>query len=92
MAELLSYEKIGEYAMENIQLKVQKNTGMSISECVRKQIPKVPNFEGDGYDMEGSMIYDTWICPCCECRFEVEFEEYKYCPNCGQKIDQSQFE
>ncbi len=52
-----------------------------------KQIPKRPDFEGDGYDENGYLIYDTWICPCCEERYEVDYEEHKHCPNCGQAID-----
>ena len=57
-------------------------------ECVEKQIPKKPDFEGDGY-ADGFLVYDTWICPCCEHKFEVDYEEYKHCPECGQTIDWS---
>lgn len=51
-----------------------------------KQVAEKPMFEGDGYS-DGELVSDTWICPCCEKRFEVEYEEYKYCPECGQRID-----
>ena len=54
--------------------------------ALKKQIPKKPNLEGDGY-WNGQLVYDTWICPCCEKGYEVDYEEYDYCPNCGQKID-----
>lgn len=61
-------------------------------EACEKQTPKKPNFEGDGYDENGYLIYDTWICPCCEEEYEVDYEEHKHCPNCGQAIDWSDTE
>lgn len=59
-------------------------------DALKKQIPKKPDFEGDGYDDGGNLIYDTWICPCCETKYEVDYEHYKHCPECGQKIDWSE--
>lgn len=58
------------------------------TKALEKQIPKKPNYEGDGY-YNGQPVYDTWICPCCEEMYEVDYDEYDYCPNCGQKIDWS---
>lgn len=61
----------------------------TLEECraaMQKQTEKKPNFEGDGY-ADGQLVYDTWICPNCEKRYEVDYEEYDYCPGCGQKID-----
>lgn len=55
-------------------------------EALEKQIPKIPNYEGDGY-YNGELVYDTWICPCCGKDYEVEYDDYKYCPECGQAID-----
>lgn len=57
--------------------------------ALEKQIPKKPDFEADGYS-NGQLVYDTWICPCCEKRYEVDYDEYDYCPNCGQSIDWSE--
>lgn len=48
-----------------------------------------PTYEGDGY-ANGVLVYDTWICPCCEHRYEVDYDDYEYCPKCGQKIDWSE--
>lgn len=56
--------------------------------ALEKQIAKKPSFEGDGY-WNGQLVYDTWICPCCDKHYEVEYEEYEHCPSCGQKIDWS---
>lgn len=59
------------------------------TKALEKQIPKHPHLEGDGYDDNGYMIYDTWICPCCEKHYEVDYDKYDYCPSCGQHIDWS---
>ena len=48
--------------------------------------------EGDGYDPDGNLVYDTWICPNCEKHYELDYDEYDYCPNCGQAIDWSEEE
>lgn len=58
-------------------------------ELREKQTPKKPDLDGDGYGDDGVLIYDTWICPCCGKRYEIDYEEYDYCPNCGQAIDWS---
>jgi rubrerythrin len=57
--------------------------------ALEKQIPKKPTYEGDGYAPDGTLVYDTWICPCCGKRYEVDYDDYTYCPNCGQKLDWS---
>lgn len=57
--------------------------------ALEKQIPKKPDVEGDSYDKDGNIIYDTWRCPCCRSRYEVEYDDYAYCPECGQKLDMS---
>lgn len=54
-------------------------------EALEKQVPKEPNYEGDGY-WDGELVYDTWICPNCGKDYEVGYDNYKYCPECGQAI------
>ena len=54
-----------------------------------KQILKKPDYEGDGYDEDGYLIYDTWICPNCGEHYEVDYDEYDFCPKCGQALDWS---
>lgn len=61
-------------------------------EAIDKQIPKKPDFEGDGYDDSGNLIYDTWICPHCGDRYELDYEVHQYCPVCGQALDWSDTE
>lgn len=64
-----------------------KSLDMAIK-ALEKQIPKKPTLEGDGY-ADGHLVYDTWICPNCSYSYEVDYDNYDYCPNCGQKIDGS---
>lgn len=54
---------------------------------LNKQIPKSPTYEGDGYAPDGTFVWDEWLCPHCGSRFEVDYDDYNYCPDCGQKID-----
>lgn len=51
------------------------------------RIKKKPDYIGDGYDENSELIYDTWLCPNCEHEYEVNYDDYDYCPNCGQAID-----
>lgn len=62
-----------------------KNVEVVIS-ALEKQIPKIPNVEGDGY-ADGELVYDTWICPYCEEHYEINYDDYDYCPRCGQHIE-----
>lgn len=57
--------------------------------ALEKQIPKKPTYDGDGYAPDGTFVWDEWICPCCGTRYEVDFDEHDFCPNCGQKLDWS---
>ena len=56
--------------------------------AVEKQTAKKPDYEGDGYS-DGHLVYDTWICPCCSKYYEVDYDDYDFCPKCGQHIDWS---
>ena len=90
-------EAIGILSARSRILKNSKKTGkqrasealdMAI-EALKRQTPQKPNLEGDGY-ADGVLVYDTWICPNCEKRYEVDYDEYDYCPHCGQAIDWSE--
>lgn len=62
--------------------------GLAVAEeAIEKQIPKRPTYEGDGYAPDGSFVWDEWLCPNCNSRFELDYDEHDYCPNCGQHID-----
>ena len=58
-------------------------------EALEKLSQKKPDYEGDGYT-DGELVYDTWICPSCGTEYEVDHDEYKHCPECGQAIDWSE--
>lgn len=47
-----------------------------------------PEYEGDGYDDKGELIYDMAYCPICHYEYEVDYDTHdNYCRNCGQKLD-----
>ena len=50
-------------------------------EVLKKQIPKIPH-----------LVYDAWICPSCGRHYEIDYDHYVYCPECGQLIDWSTLE
>lgn len=76
-------------ALEEIQQYRAIGTVEEFKALKEKNDPKIPNYEGDGY-YKGQIVLDTWICPNCEKEYEVDYEEYDYCPNCGQRIDHSE--
>ena len=49
-------------------------------EALEKQIPKKPDLDGGVY------------CPCCLHEFKENYDETRYCPNCGQALDWSDTE
>ena len=72
------YERLAEY----------EDTGLTpeqIMELKERNTPKETIYEGDGYS-EGEMVYDVWICPNCGVKYEVDYEDYDFCPDCGQMI------
>lgn len=86
--EAIKYLQITKNCAENGNVgELQKQMCDMAIFALEKQIPKKPTYEGDGYDPEGALIYDEWICPCCSKRYEVDYDEYDFCPNCGQAID-----
>ena len=65
-----------------------EDTGLTpeqIRELKERNTPKEAIYEGDGYS-EGEMVYDVWICPNCGVKYEVDYEDYDFCPDCGQMI------
>ena len=71
---------------EGVCIEQRKEALFMGMQALEKQIPKKPDLEGDGYDNDGNLVYDTWICPNCEKHYEVDYDNYDYCPNCGQKL------
>lgn len=75
-------------ALEEIQQYREIGTPEECRAAVEKQTARRPDYEGDGY-ADGHLVYDTWICPCCGKHYEVDYDNYNYCPDCGQKLDWS---
>lgn len=66
-----------------------EDTGLTpeeIMELKERDTAKAPDYEGDGYDDAGNIIYDIWICPNCGKKYEVDYDDYDFCPDCGQMI------
>lgn len=59
-----------------------------------RQTPKRPDYEGDGYDENGHLIYDTAYCPECRHSFEEGVNDWgsAYCSDCGQRLDWSPYQ
>ena len=65
-----------------------------IKKAVEKQIPRTPQYYGDGYS-DGELVYDYAECPTCgKDNFEYDINDWgcNYCPNCGQALDWSEEE
>lgn len=77
--------KIAVSAMQELQQYRQIGNAEECREAREKQIQKMPAYEGDGYT-DGQLVYDTWVCPCCGKHYEIEYDNYDYCPECGQRI------
>lgn len=70
---------------------LQESLAMAIS-ALNRYIPTEADYEGDSCDENGNLIYDTWICPTCGTRYEIDFDDYDYCPNCGQRVTRKEVE
>lgn len=70
------------------RLSQYEDTGLTpeqVQDLKERDTEKIPDYEGDGY-ADGHMVYDTWICPNCRERYEVDYDDYDFCPRCGQRI------
>mgnify|MGYP000308066226 CR=1 FL=1 len=89
----------GEYDLKIINLLrnsfLEGNTSIydkphkTLFEIINKDTPQKPILFGDGVDNKGNIILDHWDCPCCGETYELDYDQYNYCPHCGQKIDWS---
>lgn len=78
---------------KNAKMEAVNKACVVACEALGKQMPKKLSYEGDGYDDNGELIYDTAYCPNCEKQFEVYYDDHaNYCPNCGQALDWSEEE
>ena len=75
--------------VEKFAIYITEALNMAI-EALKKQIPKKPDYWGDGY-ADGVLCYDYAKCPVCERDFECDINDWgcKYCADCGQALDWS---
>lgn len=54
-------------------------------QALEKQLAKKPII------MNGLLgHFNTWVCPCCNDRYYIGYDDFKFCVNCGQAIDWSE--
>lgn len=86
MRDILNqYNKVNDFANSQCAKPLEQ-----MHELKERDTAKKPTYEGDGYAPDGTFVWDEWLCPNCGTRYEVDYDEYDHCPNCGQKIDWSE--
>ena len=80
-------DKMEDWANGTLQLTNLSDSDLSnIIVALGKQVANKPDLWGDGYS-DGVLVYDMYNCPNCVKSYELDYEQYDYCPNCGQKLD-----
>lgn len=79
------HEQLAEW-LEELQQYRAIGTVEECREAREKQKAKMPTYEGDGYS-DGEFVYDTRMCPNCGEYYEVGYDDYEYCPKCGQHLN-----
>lgn len=63
---------------------------LCLQELIAKVAQKKPDYWSDSIETDDrSASFNHWDCPCCGHSYELDYEEYDYCPNCGQALDWS---
>lgn len=85
----VDFEKAIKDGVEQAMRECELTIGITLREAVEKQIPMKLDYEGDGYDESGNLIYDIAHCRVCGCEFEYEINDWgcSYCSSCGQRLD-----
>ena len=87
--KLADYEDTGMTPEQVIEMQMDWVVMKTASETYREEKAERPEMYVDGYDRDGNIAYTEWYCPRCYMCYEMEYGNYNYCPNCGQKIDWS---
>ena len=72
-------EAVGDFKELSIEMRERGFSGASehcdlAIEALEKQLPEKPIFEGDGFDELGDIVFDEWLCPLCNARYEVDYQ------------------
>lgn len=78
-------------ALEEIQQYRAIGTVEECREARERQESKTPNIWGDGCDSDGNIIYDMYDCPNCGKSYEIDYHDYKHCPECGQALREAEY-
>ena len=80
-------DKMKDWANGILQLTNLSDSDLSnIIVALEKQVEQTPALWSDGYS-DGELVYDMYDCPACGKHYELDYEQYDYCPNCGQKMN-----
>lgn len=63
-----------------------------LRDLVNRATKTKPEYWSDSVEENGEIIFDHWNCPNCHHEFELDYEQYDFCPCCGQAIDWTQEE
>lgn len=72
------YERLAEY--EDTGLTPEQIMELKARDTPKEAIYEAYGDQGDGEDP------DAWICPNCGAKYEVDYDDYDFCPDCGQMI------
>lgn len=74
------------YKANNIKAHIEPEFFNEVADRLEKQVAK--KIERYGSNIIGEM---TFNCPSCNLEYYVtDYEDFNYCPNCGQKMDWSE--
>ena len=69
-------------------IRLYKRTVKQFNDAVPVRHGMFIGTESDGY-ADGNPVYYEWKCSECGCIFEEEEPTYRYCPNCGARMDEA---
>lgn len=78
------HEQLADW-LEELQQYRAIGTVEECREAMEKQKPKIADIWGDGY-ADGQLVCDMYDCPNCGATYELDYDEYKFCPKCGQHL------
>ena len=81
-------DRIGEPKIMYLVKQLKRKEYALIKELVDKETPKpiiVKTYMSACHDIYGDYLRTKELCS--NCKKEIDYSTYKYCPHCGQKLD-----